>query len=242
MKGQAKEVANQVSTADKKKDDGLEILLGKLDEAFLKEPEKRKFMVYQDFEECVRKEEMLICDFMREFDTKYFKMKEKGMELPDEVLAFRLVKICKLTEVQREQVMASTKPLSFKEVRATLKRMFESSSGSGVEMRQEVKVKEEPIGLYVKATDKQDISGRNRIEESNERGEEEDVMWASSYRNQSNYRPSRNWNRRYNRNRYSRRNWRRLAYDNSCFECGSKHHWARDCEKRKEKEIDNKEL
>ena len=160
LKGQAKEVANQVSTADKKKDNGLEILLDKLDEAFLKEPERRKFMAYQDFEECVRKEEMSICDFMRVFDTKYFKMKEKGMELPDEVLAFRLIKNCKMTEIQREQVMASTKPLSFKEVRATLKRMFESStvSSRGNGANQEIKVKEEPIGLYVnKAADKQDV-------------------------------------------------------------------------------------
>ena len=52
-------------------------------------------------------------------------MKEKGMVLADEVLAFRLVKNCKLTEVQRDQVMASTKPLSFKEVRETLKTFFE---------------------------------------------------------------------------------------------------------------------
>ena len=69
LKGQAKEVANQVSTEDKKKDNGLQILLDKLDEAFLKEPERRKFMAYQDFEECVRKEGMPICDFMREFNT-----------------------------------------------------------------------------------------------------------------------------------------------------------------------------
>ena len=100
LKGQAGEVANQVSTANKKKDDGLEILLDKLDEAFLKEPERRKYKAYQGFEECLRKDGMPICEFMRVFDTKYFKMKAKGMELPDEVLAFRLVKNCRLTEVQ----------------------------------------------------------------------------------------------------------------------------------------------
>ena len=94
---------------------------------------------------------MSICDFMREFDSKYFKMKEKKMELPDEVLAFRLVKNCRLTEVQRDQVMASTKPLSFKEVRATLKRMFESSGGDGQLSHshesgsQSVRIKEEPL-------------------------------------------------------------------------------------------------
>ena len=56
LKGPAKEVANQVSTEDKKKETGLDILIEKLDEVFLKEPERRKFMAYQDFEECVRKE------------------------------------------------------------------------------------------------------------------------------------------------------------------------------------------
>ena len=80
-------------------------------------------------------------DFMREFDAKYYKIKEKGMVLPDEMLAFRLVKNCKLTEVQRDQVMASTKPLSFEEVRGTLKIMFESSAGSSNEFDYGVQVK-----------------------------------------------------------------------------------------------------
>lgn len=234
LKGQAKEVANQVSTSDKKKDDGLEILLAKLDGAFLKEPERRKFIAYQKFEECTRKEAMPICEFMRVFDTKYFKMKEKGMELPDEVLAFRLVKNCNLTEVQRDQVMASTKPLSFKEVRATLKRMFESSAGTK-ELDHGVKVKEEP--LYVaKGMDKQEIRDiGSRSEDNRMRNEEDEVMWTTNYRSQRGY--GRQWGRRYNRSgRYQRRNWRNVGYDSGCFECGSKDHWARECDKRKEME------
>lgn len=239
LKGQAREVANQVSTVDKKRDNGLEILLDKLDETFLKEPERRKFMVYQEFEECVRKEGMPICDFMRQFDTKYFKMKEKGMELPDEVLAFRLVKNCKLTEVQRDQVMASTKPLSFKEVRATLKRMFESSAGSSNDISQGVQVKEEP--LYVtRAIDREVVREvGSRREENHMNSREEEVMWTTNYGNQRGY--GRNWNNRYNRyGRYPRRNWRNVGYDRGCFECGSKDHWARNCDKRKE--VNNKEL
>ena len=63
LKGRAKEVANRVPTEDKKKDDGLETLLAKLDEAFLKEPERRRFMAYRDFEKCIRKEGVTICEF-----------------------------------------------------------------------------------------------------------------------------------------------------------------------------------
>ena len=226
LKGQAKEVANQVSTEDKKKEDGLKLLLAKLDDAFLKEPERRKFMAYQDFEECVRKDDMSICDFMREFDTKYFKMKVKQMELPDEVLAFRLVKNCKLTDVQRDQVMASTKPLSFTEVRATLKRMFESSDVSDADSSQGVKVKDEPV-FVTKASDKVDV----KI------GCEEDVLWTTNYGNRRSY--GRDWSRRYNRSRYSRyprRNWRGARYGDGCFECGAKDHWARNCDKKKDTE------
>ena len=239
LKGQAREVANQVSTADKKKDNGLDILLEKLDESFLREPERRKFMAYQDFEECVRKEGVSICDFMREFDTKYFKMKEKNMELPDEVLAFRLVKNCKLTEMQRNQVMASTKPLSFKEVRATLKRMFESDGGphNGSDYGR-VQVKEEPMYL-TKASDRQEkCDVESPRSESVMRNQEEDVMWTTNYRNHRGY--DRSWGRKYNRNgRYPRWNWRNTRYDDGCFECGSKTHWARNCDKRKD--TDNKE-
>ena len=232
LKGQAKEVANQVSTEDKKKENGLDILLSKLDEAFLKEPERRKFMAYQDFEECVRKEGMPICEFMREFDTKYFKMKAKNMSLPDEVLAFRLVKNCRLTDVQRNQVMASTKPLSFKEVRATLKRMFEASSVLEEEGHNEVKVKEEPV-YVTKAVDKHE-----RKEEKFMNSREEDVMWTANYGRPSGF--SRNWNPRYSRGgRFLRRNWRGARYDSGCFECGANDHWARNCDKRR---LGDKEL
>ena len=65
LKGQAREVTNQISTNDKKKDNGLELLLNKLDEAFLKEPERRKFMAYQHFEECARKDRLPIYDLMQ---------------------------------------------------------------------------------------------------------------------------------------------------------------------------------
>ena len=260
LTGQAREVANQVSTEDKKKELGVKILLEKLDKAFLKEPERRKFMAYQMFEECVRKEGVSICEFMREFDMKYYKMTEKGMVLPDEVLAFRLVKNCKLNEVQREQVMASTKPLSFHEVRATLKRMFESSSGDIEGESQEVRIKTEPIYL-TKVESKNDLfSKKLRLEEElrditsklgdtvvdNDKNEFDDVLWASNYAGQGGYqrgwngRRYNNRNERYGRYRYQRRNFRRNRQDNGCFECGSKDHWVRNCDKVKEE--DKKEI
>ena len=225
LKGQAREVANQVSTADKCKEDGLKTLLTKLDENFMQEAERRQFMAYQRFEKCIRKEGMPICDFMREFDTRYFKMKEKSMVLPDAVLAFRLIENCRLTEVQREQVMAATKPLSFKEVRATLKRMFEG--GSAVEARSTadrgVIVKAEPV--YVAKTTSREVS-------EDVRGDEE-VMWTTHYGNRRVF--GRNFGGRYNRfGRYNRSNWRQTGNgrDAGCFVCGSKDHWMRDCEQR----------
>lgn len=244
LTGQAKEVANQVLTEDKKKENGVKILLDKLDEAFMKEPERRKFMAYQSFEECVRKDNMSICEFMREFDMKYYKMKEKGMELPDEVLAFRLVKNCELSDVQREQVMASTKPLSFKEVRATLKRMFESSSGNTSNEGQDVKVKVEPVYMS-SATSKDVLKGRKAVVEQELKNinsqiegsdlAEEDVLWTTNY----------GYNKYWNNGRYPRggrygRYRRRNNFDRGCFECGSKEHWVRNCDKVKGN--DKKEL
>ncbi|KAK3870892.1 hypothetical protein Pcinc_023918 [Petrolisthes cinctipes] len=83
--------------------------------------------------------------------------------------------------------MASTKPLAFKEVRATLKRIFESSVGSVNDFDHGVQVKEEP--LYVtKTTDKQEI--REVISMKNKK---EDVMWTSYGTWRGN---GRNWSRR----------------------------------------------
>ncbi|KAK3886976.1 hypothetical protein Pcinc_008858 [Petrolisthes cinctipes] len=85
--------------------------------------------------------------------------------------------------------MASTKPLAFKEVRATLKRIFESSVGSVNDFDHGVQVKEEP--LYVtKTTDKQEI--REVISMKNKK---EDVMWTSYGTWRGN---GRNWSRSFN--------------------------------------------
>ena len=240
LKGRAKEVANRVPTEDKKKDDGLETLLAKLDEAFLKEPERRRFMAYRDFEKCIRKEGVTICEFMGEFDAKYFKMTEKKMVLPDEVLAFRLVENCRLTKVEMNQVMASTKPLSFVEVRATLKRMFESGGDTDKcnEGEHGVRVKEEPV--YVTKTRD---SGSREVESGAENNDgkiqEEDVMWTTNNGNPRGY--GRSWSRRYYRGgRYPRRYWQARQTGIGCYVCGSKDHLARDCEKRWQ-EKDNKD-
>ena len=186
-------------------------------------------MAYQKFEKCIRKEGVPICDFMREFDTKYYKMKEKKMELPDAVLAFRLIENCRLPDGQREQVMAATKPLSFSEVRATLKRMFEAGSAvdAGNAGNHGVVVKAEPV--FVTKTTSREVSEGV----SGESGDEE-VMWASYYGNRRGY--GRNFNGRFNNRfgRYNRRSWRQTGSgrDDSCFVCGSKDHWARYCDQR----------
>lgn len=129
--------------------------------------------------------------------------------------------------------MASMKPLSFKEVRATLKRMFESSGSSETEISQGIKVKEET--LYVtKVGNRPNLGSKDVVSEDSEGriSKDEEVMW-TNYGNQSRF--SRTGNVRYGRNRYGRyprRNWWRGKYDSGCFECGSKDHWARNCDKK----------
>ena len=53
---------------------------------------------YTDFVRLKKEKEQSVTEFIAEFEGKYIKAKESGCELSDTVLAFNLLKACKLTD------------------------------------------------------------------------------------------------------------------------------------------------
>ena len=85
-------VFNEITLEDLKTDDGLTILLKFFDRLLGKEDLVDSLEKYEDFERFERNAGQSIIEYLSSFEWKYKKIENKGMELPAEVLAFRLIK------------------------------------------------------------------------------------------------------------------------------------------------------
>ena len=207
LTGKAREVSSEIDTVKLASAEGMKVLLEKLDGVFMLDKNRQAFMAYSDFERFKRPAEMSIPEYLIEFDRKYYKFKRHGMELPDQVLAFRLLKSCDISDIHFQLAMSTTATITFEEMKKTLQRMF----GDGIMDH--------------------DLSGnsqREGVKWEPSLVKNEPILQASRYQS-DNY--SRGFRPRYG-NRWSgtRGRWQRGHGGGSrCFRCGSADHWIRNC-------------
>lgn len=68
---------------------GMDTLLAKLDNLFLKEEKDRAYDAYSSFDPVTRDGSMSMADYIIDFEQRYSRMRKYKMELPDAVLAFK---------------------------------------------------------------------------------------------------------------------------------------------------------
>ncbi len=100
----------------------------RLDKAFLLDKNHRAFMAYQKFEWFRRLKEMSIQNYVTEFEGLYFKFKQHNMNLPDAVLAFRLLESCSLKELHFQLAMSTIGDITFDNMKLILRCMFTNGS------------------------------------------------------------------------------------------------------------------
>ena len=220
LSGRARQATSELSVDDLKSEDGISRLIAKLDRVYLQDENWRCFNNYLAFENCKRSEDQSIDDFLSEFDRRHFKLKECGVVIHDAVLACRLLKSCNLNDVLFQLALSTTKEMTFENMRATLKRLFADKGVVDVPVSKakgdylitsppahSVMIKEEPSDAFYS-------TGYSRRRQGNRR--------SSGYR----------------RSGLMQGRMRRAGHTNpvgadgrttSCFNCGSKAHWIRDC-------------
>ena len=105
LSGRARNVSSQIPVSDLESDDGLKVLLEKLDNLFLPDKGRRQFMAFNELYNMRRSPDMRVIDFVSEFEHLYFKFGVEGMTLPDSVVAYMLLASCKLNENDVHLVM-----------------------------------------------------------------------------------------------------------------------------------------
>lgn len=133
LSGRARDTAMEIPVDDLNKDTGMTTLLAKLDDLFLKEEKDRIYEAYSDFDRIIKEVNTSMADYIIDFEQRYSRMKKYNMELPDAVLAFKLLDTACLDVTDRQLALTACTDLTFASMKSALKRIFSGKSSATTE-------------------------------------------------------------------------------------------------------------
>ena len=130
LQGKAREAALEIEIKDLTDDQGVKKLIEKLDSLFLEDKNQSAYATYESFEMYRRPKEMNMKEFLNNFECLYNKLKVYQMELPDEVLAYSVLKSTNLSEENEKFPRATITTLTHKSMTEQLKKIIGDMSKS----------------------------------------------------------------------------------------------------------------
>ena len=97
LKGKAREAALELDIEAIKGEDGIQLILERLDVLFLEDTTQTAYLAYQTFENFKRLSKMLMKDYLVKFEQLYTKIKDHQIILWDGGLAYRVLNSANLT-------------------------------------------------------------------------------------------------------------------------------------------------
>lgn len=141
LEGSARDAAHEVSLEDLSGDNGINVLIEKLDSLFLKDENNSAFEAYDTFERYQRPVDMGMTDYINNFERLYQKAKHFKLDLPDGVLAYRLLRSANLSDTHAQLARATLPSLTYNNMQQQLKKIF---SDGTVQSKPLASVKIEP--------------------------------------------------------------------------------------------------
>ena len=142
-------VFSEVSIDELKKDTGVATLIKFMDNVFKKDELSAAYEAYTVFDRYRKPTETTMEEFVIEFEKLYNKTKKYQMELPQPVLAFKLLESAQLEHKDRQLVLTAVdykKPdKMFEQMQTSLKKFFGQQSMPSGKTRDEMDVKIEPV-------------------------------------------------------------------------------------------------
>ena len=141
LQGKARGAALEIEIKDLTDDQGVKKLIEKLDSLYLKDIYQSAYAAYESFEMYIRPKEMSMNEFLDNFERLYNKLTVYEMELPDGVLAYRVLKSAGLSEENEKLARETITTLTYKSMTEQLKKIFGDMLKS---FSQQVNLKVEP--------------------------------------------------------------------------------------------------
>jgi len=124
LTGRARNATSEISAADNSGKSSTKKIFEKLDRVYLQDVNWKCFHTYLDFENFKRAKTSTVDEYLSEFDLRLHKLKECKVDLPDAIVACRLLKSCDLSDVHFQMALSTCDTLTFENMRKTLKRLF----------------------------------------------------------------------------------------------------------------------
>ena len=130
LEGNAKveQAVSDLTATEFNNDEGINTLFAKLDLVFKDETLDEAYSTYSNFISFNKKDDMIMTDYILEFEHLYCKMMEYEMKLPDAVLTFNLLDGANITDDERKLALTvcSITVLNFDRLKSALKRLFKN--------------------------------------------------------------------------------------------------------------------
>ena len=108
LEGPARQACSNIDMKELRSENGV-----KIKSLFAKDVNQAAFMAYENFENFTRPEGMSILDYINKFDQLYKVIRKYKMELPDGVLAYRLLKSANISKEKQQLARATLTELTF---------------------------------------------------------------------------------------------------------------------------------
>lgn len=142
LQGKAKEAVLELEVEELASNDGVKLLLEKLDGLYKKDENQMIYMSLKSYEQHVRQKNQTIDDYINEFERRYNKLKTYGIIYPDTAVAYRLLEGANVTEESNKLVRTTVPTFDFKSTKAQLRKLEDSAANCS--QVSDVKVKTEP--------------------------------------------------------------------------------------------------
>ena len=156
-------------------DSGVDELIKELKTPYDKDAEQAAFIAYKEFETFQRPPSMSILGYINEFERRNNKIKSKKIELPDAVLAYRLLKSANVSEEKQTLARATISKLTFEDMKKQLKAIFDQQADSlNQQEYKDVPVKIEPTyhsqDVQNDSEEKRVLYSKSQLHNNNSRG------------------------------------------------------------------------
>ena len=143
LEGAARIASGELGKAVLGKKDGLDKLIEKLDQLFLKDKSTRQYATFRQCYNVKRDSSQSVEEFITKFEQILFKMNKLEMKLPDAVAAFMLLEASNLSENDSKLVLSGIKEVSLDNMKESMIRILGGQFRGGTQPS--VAVKEEPV-------------------------------------------------------------------------------------------------
>ena len=140
LKGKAKEAVKEMEINDIKDENGLEVMIQKLDDLFKTDDNQAAYLAYRDFENLIRPVEMSFQDFVIKFEASNNDIKRYKMILPDGVLAYRFLHSANLKDDEMKLCRATISEFTYDEMKRKVLSLYGDKvqgSNDGLQIKKE---------------------------------------------------------------------------------------------------------